>query len=286
MNKGEGNMAGLLPAPPESRIQANKINEIPSLRSHETQINDPFFWNEYGNEYFKNQAYTDAIIAYNKAIEIEPTYGQPYNNLALVHFIQGNYNESILQYRKCIILLRTDQEKAVAWNGLGNVYRCKKDYEAARLAYQKASELDEMDGGVDDQTINVDESENYKTADFWNDLGKLFFKNGNYEKATAAFREAIKLKPSSWPTYEFLARSFTAQGQYEEAASTYCKSIDLIPNDKDKADAWNRLGDVYRKLNDYDNALNAYKSATKLTNGKFSLVSRTRFSLLSNCSAK
>lgn len=244
---------------------------------------NPFVWNEKGNFHCKNQAYEDAIVSYKRAIEIDPSFGQPYNNLALIHFMQGNFNEAILLYQKGIKLLTTDQEKAIAWNGLGNAYRCIKDYESARVAYQNASEFDKENGGVYDNIINFEVSEKHKTAGFWNDLGKLFFKTGIYDKAASAFLKSIRLDPSSGHAYGYLGRALTAQGQYKGAISSYLKCIDLISDDKEKANVWNRLGDVYRKLNDYDNALKAYQNATALTNDKVSLLSRTRLSLLSNC---
>ncbi len=60
------------------------------------------------------------------------------------------------------------------------------------------------------------------------------------------------------------------------------KSIDLLEDDKEKATVWNHLGNVYRKLNDYDNAIKAYQKAVVLADEGVDLLTRTRFSLLSN----
>jgi tetratricopeptide (TPR) repeat protein len=80
-----------------------------------------------------------------------------------------------------------------------------------------------------------------------------------------------------------LALSLTFQSKFEEAVPLYQKSIELFKSDKEKADAWNRLGNVYRRLNDYDNAIVAYQNAVKLNNETATLLTRTRFSLLGNC---
>jgi len=283
INKGEREMSPILPFPSTKRTQV-KIKTISSYSQNmKAESADPKLWNEKGNIHFNNMAYEEAINAYTIAIELDPAFGQPYHNLALIHLIMGNLNEAVLHYRRSISLLTTDREKAIAWNGLGNVYRRVKDYESARIAYQNASALDKQNGGVYDSTNIFEVSGEVKTADFWNDLGKLFFKTGAYNKAASAFQKAIQLEPSSGHAHSHLARALTAQGQYKEAVSLYRKSIDLISNEKEKANAWNRLGDVHRKLNDYDNALKAYQNATALTNDKVSLLSRTRFSLLSNC---
>ncbi len=284
--KGESDMPYILPVSPTKDNKAVEKGISVQKQDFENEITDPNVWNEKGNFHFTNKAFEDAIMAYTRAIEIDSTFGQPYNNLALICFIQGDYDEAIQLYNEGIQLLTTDREKAIALNGLGNVYRRVKDYESARVAYQNAAKLDETNGGVNDCTSPFKVSEKNKTADFWNDLGNLFFKAGIYDKAISAFQKSIRLEPDSGHSYGYLARALTAQGQYKDAVSLYQKSIDLIPSNKDKADVWNRLGDVHRKLNDYDNALKAYQNATVLTNDTISLLSRTRLSLLSNCAAK
>jgi tetratricopeptide (TPR) repeat protein len=79
-----------------------------------------------------------------------------------------------------------------------------------------------------------------------------------------------------------LARTLAAQGKFALAIPLYQKSIELLQDDKDKAATWNRLGNVYRKLNDYERAIQAYQKAVALTDEDAGLLTRTRFSLLSN----
>ena len=286
VNKGAGNMLDQLPSSltKYAYMKADLMRD--KAQDKTVEIIDPVAWIEKGNIYFKSQEYREAGIAYNKAIEVDPSFGQPYHNLALIHFVQGNYEDAIMLYQESLKFLMTNYEKAIAWNNLGNVFRCIKDYKNARLAYQRASELDKNNGGAFNQTVIFNISKEQRTAGFWIDLGKLLFKTGAYDKAALAFEKAIKLDPSLGHAYSHFARVLTAQGQYREAISFYRKSIDLIKNEKEKANAWNRLGDVYRKLNDYDNALKAYQNALALTNEKWSLLNRARFSLLSNCTAK
>lgn len=284
--RGDGNMPRLLPPPTKQRLQA-KTNIVPEhMLDFKTEISDPHVWNEKGNIHFNSHDYNQAIISYRKAIELNPTFGKPYHNLALIQFIQGNYDKSILLYQESIKLLISDQEKAIAWNGLGNVYRCIKDYENVRFAYQRASELDKNNGGIYDSTTIFEISEEQKSAGFYCEVGRLLYKTGSYDQAASVLQRAINLEPSSGYAHSYLARTRTAQGRYNAAIALYRKSIDLIPNEKEKSNAWNWLGDVYRKLNDYDNALKAYQNASALSNDKFSLLSRTRFSLLSNCATK
>ncbi len=255
------------------------------LKAAEVENLNAYGWNEKGNLLFKSGVYDEAIAAYHKAIQIDPAFGWPYCNLALTYVAQGQNAEAILLYQKSIALLKTDQDKAVSWNGLGNVYRRINDYVNAVAAFQKAAELDPRTAGMRDGADTFQVSEQPRRAGDWNDMGELYFKTGSYEQAIKAFNQAIELEPQNGWAYCNLARVLAVQGHYTEAVTLYTKSIDLLPENKDKAAVWNHLGNAFRKLNDYDNAIKSYQNAVVLADEGVSLLTRTRFSLLSNCYA-
>ncbi len=242
-------------------------------------------WNEKGNVHFKQGAIEEAINAYNKAIQFDTEFGWPYCNLAQAYVALGQFTEAILLYQRSIELLETDQDKAICWNGLGNVHRRMSNYADAVKAYQKAAELDPHTAGMREGVEQSPAGQLPVNSKSWNDLGELFFKTGAYEESIQAFEKAISLDPlAGWPLSN-LARSLAAQGKYGLAIPLYQKSIELMHEDKDKAGTWNRLGNVYRKLNDYEHAIQAYQTAVALTDEDSALLTRTRFSLLSNLAA-
>jgi len=243
-------------------------------------------WNEKGNVYFKQGAYESAISAYHQAIQIDPAFGWPYSNLALSYLAKGKHAEAILLYQKSIELLSSDKEKALCWNGLGNAYRSINDYKDALTAYQKAAELDPQTAGMREGAETLHVGAGLESAKVWNDLGEIFLKTGVYTQAATAFSRAIQLDPSfGWP-YSNLGRTLAAQGKHAQAIPYYQKSIELLADRNDQAVSWNRLGNTYRKLNDYDNAIKAFQAAVALNDEGMDLVTRTRFSLLSNCYAE
>jgi tetratricopeptide (TPR) repeat protein len=243
---------------------------------------DAFKWNEKGNGLFNQGAFDDAITAYNKASQLDPSFGMPYSNLALTYLTKGQYAEAILLYQRSIELLNSDKDRALSWNGLGNAYRCINDYANAVAAYQKAAQLDPETAGMRDGTTNIQPGQTPRNAKAWGDLGELFLKMGSFEEAVDAFQKAIELEPGAGRSYGDLAYTFVSQNKYKEAVPLYLKCIDLLEDDKEKAATWNRLGNVYRKLNDYDNAIKAYQKAVVLADEGVDLLTRTRFSLLSN----
>jgi tetratricopeptide (TPR) repeat protein len=66
----------------------------------------------------------------------------------------------------------------------------------------------------------------------------------------------------------------------------YQRSIELFTSDKDKAITWNRLGNVYRLMNDYDNAIAAYQTADELDPENSTLSLRSSFGLLGKISTE
>jgi tetratricopeptide (TPR) repeat protein len=250
-----------------------------------TESSDPMVWNEKGNVHFQDGAYDQAIRAYNRAIELDRTFGWPYSNLALVYLTLGKFPEAILLYRHSVNLLKTDAERAAAWNSLGNLHRHGGEYEEALKAYQKADELDPGNAGRRD-TMDLSTTEpNSHNAQVWIELGNLFFKAGSYKEAVEAYEKAVRMDSQSGWAHSNLAMALVFEGRYREAVPLYLKSIDLFTDDKDRTVAWNRLGNVYRKMNDYENARTAYQNAVRLSNEKTSLLTRTRFSLLGNMAA-
>ncbi len=118
-----------------------KINSQGELQI-EMDTKNAHVWNELGNVYFNTGAFDDAVIAYSKAIELDRWFAWPYSNLALTYVQKGRFVEAILLYQRSIELFKSDKDKAVSWNRLGNVYRRINDYENAIASYQRADELD------------------------------------------------------------------------------------------------------------------------------------------------
>lgn len=98
-------------------------------------------WNELGLILFKVGSYDDAIDAFNKAIEIDQTFGYFYSNLGQVYIAQGRLEKAVDQFEKSIDLLINKKDKAVCWSRLGDIYRQLHKVDEANAAYQLADAL-------------------------------------------------------------------------------------------------------------------------------------------------
>ncbi|HSR21818.1 MAG TPA: tetratricopeptide repeat protein [Anaerolineales bacterium] len=100
--------------------------------------------------------------------------------------------------------------------------------------------------------------------ELWNELGNLYFLSGQYQQAMHAYRRSIELDRNYGRPYSNLALTYVQQGKYDEAIDLYRRSIELLAEDKEKALTYNRLGNVFRHVKDYQQAVVAYRSADAL----------------------
>lgn len=247
---------------------------------------DATAWNEIGNEHFRSGNYAEAIVAYNKAVQKDPGFGMPYANMGLISLLQERFSESILLYKKSIQMLASDEDKAIAYNGLGNAYRGVGEYDNALLSFRKAAELDPYNAGLHNQMDVFKAEGSLQNSGFWVDLGSAFLDSCSFNEAITALNKAAELSSKDGLVYQKLGKAYAYSGKYAEAISAFTTSIDLLESNKDKADSLNHLGNAYRKLNNYEKAIEAFQKAVVLSDEGINLATRARFSLLSNCYAE
>jgi len=100
--------------------------------------------------------------------------------------------------------------------------------------------------------------------ELWNELGNLYFMSGAYDQAIHAYRRSIQIESGFGRPYSNLALTHAQQHKYEEAILLFRRGIELLDNDKEKAISWIRLGNVFRRLKDYREAVSAYQHADEL----------------------
>jgi len=141
------------------------------------------------------------------------------------------------------------------------------------------SEVIYADANADDN-IDFSISMDTKNAHVWNELGTVYFNAGSFDDAIAAFSKAIELDQKfAWP-YSNLALSYVQKGRLAEAILLYQRSIELFTNERDQAVTWNRLGNLYRRLNDYENAIMAYQRADEMDPSSNTAHQQSQYSLL------
>jgi tetratricopeptide (TPR) repeat protein len=134
------------------------------------------------------------------------------------------------------------------------------------------------------ETVVVDDDGGSKPGNSidWNELGNAYTRNGAYDDAIHAYKQSIRLNPRYGSPYSNLGFVYFHKGEYQIAVSLYKKSLQLLESAEDKATCWNRLGDTYRRMREYDNAMKAYEKAGTADPVTTPLLARARVALMSN----
>ena len=94
----------------------------------------PVLWNLMGASAAQIGKPNEAVLAFKKAISINPNNAEAYNNLGNVHKDQGKLEEAIIAYTKAISV---KPAYADAYNNLGNALKYQGKFSEAIDAYNK-----------------------------------------------------------------------------------------------------------------------------------------------------
>lgn len=146
--------------------------------------------NKTGIAYHQMGDLESAKKYYERAIKLDKTYPEAYNNLGTVQYAKKSYGSAIKSYERALALT---PKAASVWSNLGTAYFARKKYTEALRAYQYALELDpevfERRGssGVMLQERSVEEK-----AMFYYTLAKSYAQAGDFDRALRYIRFALE----------------------------------------------------------------------------------------------
>ena len=156
-----------------------------------------------------------AASTLNTVKQLAPTNLEVWRQTAYVAQKNENRDEEIAAYNKIVEL---DPEDGATWASLGGIYSEMGDSERSEAAYRKVTELD---------------PENAHTSFF--NLGALQINNGQTDKAIAAFKQAISIKPNYAQAHRELAFAMLNGGDKKGAAEHLQEYVKIAPGAADAA---------------------------------------------------
>ena len=212
------------------------ISRISDSIERNIAIDDFLYKNpdEYLGHYLKANFETgkEAISSYNRAIELNPTFADAYNNRGNLLSDMDNKEEAEQDYNKAIDL---NPENADFYLNRGLLYQGMNKIEYARNDIETAI------------TLSPEYARSYYIK------GNLLSDLGKREEAESSYKKAIELNPEYEVIYNNkIARAFykrgnlsVTQGKKEEAEQCFTKAIEMNP---DFADAYYNRGLVLSTL--------------------------------------
>ncbi|MDJ0567727.1 MAG: tetratricopeptide repeat protein [Pleurocapsa sp. MO_192.B19] len=184
--------------------------------------------------------YEAALVTCSTALKHYQSY-QLWNCKALTLYSLKRYELAIAAYDQAIEIA---PENLWVWNNRGEAYIRLGQVEQAIFDFQKAIELDPSRSFVP-----------------WNNLGKLYYQQQDYQKAIEAYEQALGSKKDYLPALVGLGNAQKAIKLYSQATESYDRALVKNP---DYHDAWYGKGSVAENLRQYQTAKEYYQKAFEL----------------------
>ena len=159
--------------------------------------------NNLGNFLFQKGSVDEAMVHYQKALEINPDYAEAHYNLGYALLKMGNVDEAIAHLQKA---LQINPDYAEAHNNLGYALIQKGSVDEATAHFQKALQ------------INPD------YADAHNNLGNILLEKGSVDEAIIHFQKALQIKPDFAEAHKNLSNALLQKGRVDEAIPHFQKA--------------------------------------------------------------
>jgi tetratricopeptide (TPR) repeat protein len=182
----------------------------------------------------------EAVAAGEKGVELAPDYSVGHYNLAYAYRLQGELEKAIAEYEEAI---RLDPDDPDPHTSLGTVYQDQGRLDEAIAEFQEAIRLD-----PDDPDLHIS-------------LGQVYRDQDRFDEAIAEFQEAIRLDPDDPRSHNGLGVVYAMQDRIEDAIDEWLKAIAIDP---DYAIAHKNLGVAYRDLGRTEEAIAEFEAYLQL----------------------
>ncbi len=195
------------------------------------------FFNNLGNSYSETGNTEQALLALERAVEINPSLAESHTNLGNIYLKKGRIEDAIYEYEAA---LKIKPDDAKTHNNLGNAY----------------AERGWLSDAISHYTYSVKLDPNF--TDAYKNLANAYCKQEMYGQAASQLKQAITLEPKDPNCYSQLGYVYNQMGDYERAIFQYKRALKIKGN---FAEAYYGLALCYNKLDLVDDEIRAYKKA-------------------------
>ncbi len=221
------------------------------------------FYANLGDANYFAKLYPLAISEYNKVIKMDTSYLDVYFRLARAYVAQGQYNDALDQLRT---VLTRDSMYAGAWREIGRLYTL-----AGLSASDRSTKEQRFKDAIGSYRKYLQITHDSTNAEVFFNIGRSYFNLGGFPEADSSFEYVLALGDVPKGIYLYLGRGYIALEEYQKGIDMMLKNFEWkkeqdpewTPGVED-ADAYNRIGNAYRAMDDWENAATYYVKAYDL----------------------
>lgn len=242
---------------------ANTHRYAEALEAYKTAValdsDDKMIHHQLGNVYSKRGEHAAAIRHQLKAIAIAPQFGAAHYQLGLLYAQEKRWDDAINAYRTAYqndpTLVESLYNLAQAYLRSGNAAAAREQMALFEERKAALTPLHELRGALQ-RTHGSTER-----AQILANIGRLYLKDGSYEKAVSEYQKAIGMDPQLVSAYNGIGVAYTMLEKYSAAIAAQQKALEIQP-DFTKAHAG--LGLAHFRQNKIELALEHYRQAVAL----------------------
>ncbi len=276
-----------------------------SAEQHAPNLADLHFLR--GNVYMQLNQLRIAQAAYEKVMEVDPKYGGARFNLGLIAHRQDQLRDAIDWFKK----EEEIEEQSNVSLELGRAYARLGEPDSARMAYERAIELDSSNstalmwlGQLYEELGEMDKALEVSKAgleirpddpDYQYVVGSLLFRLGEVDEAEPYLRAVAKERPWHHGAQFNMGQVLMRMGQEDEAQGYFSQADSAqqmqevisdaeedIGREPNNLEHWANMASVLRDLGEVDQAIEALKVATTLHPRNLHLQSNLALLLMEN----
>ncbi len=213
------------------RMQARIEEYRARLRA---EPDDAAAWKELGLLYFRENAYEDAVAAFENVLRIDPDDRRATEGLAMLYDHLGRFEDSAREYAR-LVELETDEVAAARHARSLRLVTAKDLYARGRHA-EAAGELQAV----------LDEEPDNQIAWFY--IALIHAEEEDLPRAVDAYREVVRIVPSHVGARMNLAFSYELLNREEDAIDEYRKILQSNPSPAIEERVRRRLDLVQRRI--------------------------------------
>lgn len=233
-----------------------------------------FAWYNIARLYFYESNYSNTRKSLVKTLELNNSLIEAYTLYVKSYIIENKIDEAkniiekakalipgnrIIKYLEAFILFKQNKYKEAAdisrdiirnnstfspaYILLGNIYFLEGKSEFARLIYNKALEIKDVNGSV------------------YSNLGIINLELLEKNEAVANLKQAVEKAPSSAYSHLNISKVYIDAGDYEGALNELKIAVKIAPN---FSEAYNNMGIVYMRMSLYEDAKVSFEKAISI----------------------
>ncbi len=170
---------------------------------------------------------SEALTCCQEALELDKDFAEAHVLVGTLRLKAGDRPKALESYKQA---MSGSLKDVGAYNTIAKAFADAELYEEAVHAYREIVRISPRNVAA------------------YGVMAETYAKLKRFPEALEAYRQAVELKPSA-DAYGILASAYARAGQYREAVHAYQQAMKLEPG---FAQAWNRLSEIYIKLEDYE----------------------------------